>query len=174
MYSLIISNPPHQDEVDAELAAPSFGLTPADVRMKATYGAPEIWVMSTVRSKIEDAARTLREAGLNIVIASGEDLAKLPAAATVKSFSFTDTYLVAKFAHGGFDTNACQLAVLAAFTQVPEHERLDAYLDTVSLLCDSGKRLKPSHVEIIEALRTALKCTHRTRDAASPPQTHSY
>ena len=61
MYSLIISNPPHQDEVDADLAAPSFGLTPADVRMKASYGAPEIWVMSTVKSKIEDAARTLHD-----------------------------------------------------------------------------------------------------------------
>ncbi len=95
MYTLIISNPPHEDEVDAHRAAPSFGLTAADVRMKANYGAPEIWVMSTVKSKLEDAARTIREAGLNVMVIEGKDLANIPAPARVKSFSFTDTYLVA-------------------------------------------------------------------------------
>jgi len=151
MYSLIISNPPHQDEVDADLAAPSFGLTAADVRMKATYGAPEIWVMSTVKSKIEDAARTLREAGLNIVIASGEDLANIPAAATVKSFSFTDTYLVAKLEdlEVGLPYDA---AIVAVFCKAPEGSPAELTLPAGSALLDiygtrKGEVLKMSFVQ---------------------------
>ncbi len=88
-YTLVVSNPPHEKEVDASRAAPCFGLTAADVRMKANYVAPEIWVMGTVRSKMEDAARTLREAGLNVVVVAGRDLANIPAPARVKSLSFT-------------------------------------------------------------------------------------
>jgi hypothetical protein len=63
--------------------------------MKAKYVAPEIWVMSTVRSKMEDAAQTLREAGLNVVVIAGKDLADIPAPTRAKSFSFDDTYLLA-------------------------------------------------------------------------------
>ncbi len=95
MYTLVVSNPPHEKEVDADGAAPCFGLTAADVRMKANYGAPEIWLADKDRSKLEDAAQTLRETGLNVVVVPGKDLANIPAPATVKSFSFTDTHLVA-------------------------------------------------------------------------------
>lgn len=94
-YTLVVSNPPHEKEVDAPRAAPCFGLTPADVLMKAKYVAPEIWVMSTVRSKMEDAARTLREAGLSVMVIEGNDLANIPVPTRAKSFSFDDTYLLA-------------------------------------------------------------------------------
>ena len=151
MYSLIISNPPHQDEVDDDLAAPSFGLTPADVRMKASYGAPEIWVMSTVKSKIEDAARTLREAGLNVVIAAGEDLANIPPAATVKSFSFTDTYLVAKLEdlEVGLPYDA---PIVAVFCKAPEGSPAELTRPAGSALLDiygtrKGEVLKMSFVQ---------------------------
>ncbi len=94
-HTLIISDPPH-DEVDHSRAAPALGLSPAEVRMKANYPVPEIWLASTERSTIEEAAKRLQETGLKVVVVQGETLGELPCQAMVKSFSYTDTALVAK------------------------------------------------------------------------------
>ena len=151
MYTLLISNPPHDDEVDADRAAPSFGLTATAVRKKANYGAPEIWVMSTVKSEMEDAARTLREAGLNVVIAAGKDLANIPAAAAVKSFSFTDTDLVASLED--FEVGLSYDApIVAVFCKAPEGSSAELTWPTGSALLDiygsrRGELLRISFVQ---------------------------
>ena len=153
MYTLIISNPPHEDEVDVHRAAPAFGLTATDVRMKANYGAPEIWVTGTVESKIEEAARTLREAGLNVVIAAGKDLANIPAAAPVKSFSFTDTYLVASLED--FEVGLPYDAPMAAvFCKAPEGSSAELTAPTGSALFDiyGSRKGEPLRISFVQEI----------------------
>ena len=150
-YTLVVSNPPHEKEVDAPRAAPCFGLTAADVLMKAKYVAPEIWVMSTVRSKMEDAARTLREAGLNVMVIEGKDLANIPAPARVKSFSFTDTYLLASVED--FEVGRLYDApIIAVFCKAPEGSPADLTQPTGSAVLDiygsrKGELLRISFVQ---------------------------
>ena len=150
-YALIVSNPPHEKEVDAPRAAPCFGLTTTDVRMKAKYVAPEIWVTSTVRSKMEDAARTLREAGLNVMVIEGKDLANIPAPARVKSFSFTDTYLVARVED--FEVGLLYDApIIAVFCKAPEGSPAELTRSTGSAVLDiygsrKGELLRISFVQ---------------------------
>ena len=90
--TLIVSNPPHED-LDPALAAPCFGLSPAEVRMKANYPIPEVWLTDSEGAKVDPAADILRTAGLNIVSVPGQDLAEIPHQTMVKSFAFTDTGL---------------------------------------------------------------------------------
>lgn len=150
-YTLVVSNPPHEKEVDPHRAAPCFGLTAADVGMKANYGAPEIWVMSTVRSKMEDAAQTLREAGLNVVVIAGKDLANIPAPARVKSFSFTDTYLLASVED--FEVGLLYDApITAVFCKAPEGSPAELTRPTGTALLDiygsrKGELLRISFVQ---------------------------
>ncbi len=93
-YALVISNPPHGD-VDVNRADVSFlGLAPAEVRMKANYGVPEIWFADTDRPPVESAAEALSEVGLNVVLVEGKDLSSIPPQTPLKSFSFTDNSLV--------------------------------------------------------------------------------
>jgi hypothetical protein len=88
--TLIISNPPHGDP-DLALAAPCFGLAPAEVRMKANYPVPEIWLADSDESKVAPTLEILRTAGLNVVAVRGEDFATIPRQTIVKAFSFTAT-----------------------------------------------------------------------------------
>ena len=150
-YTLVVSNPPHEKEVDATRAAPCFGLTAVDVLMKAKYVAPEIWVMSTVRSKMEDAAGTLREAGLNVIVIEGEDLANIPPPARVKSFSFTDTYLLASVED--FEVGLLYDApITAVFCKAPEGSPAELTRPTGTALLDiygsrKGELLRISFVQ---------------------------
>ena len=86
---LLISNPPHGD-VDAAGAASQFGLTAAEVGMKANYGLPEIWFAAEDEAALRDTAAALEKAGLNTVLVTGEDLAEIPGQIPVESFSFGD------------------------------------------------------------------------------------
>lgn len=86
---LLISNPPHGD-VDAAGAASQFGLTAAEVGMKANYGLPEIWFAAEDEAALLDTAAALEKAGLTTVLVEGGDLAEIPGQDPVKSFSFTD------------------------------------------------------------------------------------
>ncbi len=90
--TLVISNPPHED-IDPALAAPCFGLSPAEVRMKANYPIPEIWLADSVGGTVDPTVDVLRTAGLNVVAVPGEKLAKIPPQTSVKSFAFTDAGL---------------------------------------------------------------------------------
>ena len=150
-YTLVVSNPPHEKELDTTRAAPCFGLTAADVGMKANYVAPEIWLAGTDRSELEDAAQTLREAGLNVVVLAGKDLANIPLPTTVKSFSFSDTYLVASFEDSevGLPYGA---RILAVFCKAPEGSPTELTRSTGSALLDiygsrKGELLRISFVQ---------------------------
>lgn len=96
-YTLVVSNPPHGD-MDHWQAAPYLGLASAEVRMKANYPVPEIWLADTDQSKMGEAAEMLRKAGLNVVVLAGDDLFHVPPQAVVQSFAFTDTHLGAVLA----------------------------------------------------------------------------
>lgn len=93
--SLIVSNPP-QDEVDFKQAARLLDLTSAEVRMKANYPVPEIWLADTAADKMEETAQELRDAGLRAVVFPGRDLCTVPPQVKVKSFSFTDDGLIVR------------------------------------------------------------------------------
>ena len=87
--TLVISNPPHQD-IDPALAAPCFGLSPAEVRMKANYPVPEVWLVDSEGGNVDPTINILRTAGLNVVSVAGQKLASIPAQTIVKSFAFAD------------------------------------------------------------------------------------
>jgi hypothetical protein len=91
-YTLVVSNPPH-GEVNLAGAAPALGLAPAEVRMKANYRVPEIWLAAEDDSSMEAAATDLRAAGLHVVVVAGERLSEVPAWSTVKSFAFGEAGL---------------------------------------------------------------------------------
>lgn len=94
-YALVVSNPPH-GEVDPSQAAPAMGLAAAEIRTKANYPAPEIWLADTDRDKMAAAAAALGDAGLTVVVVTGEDLLNVPKQVPVTSFEFTDMHLVAQ------------------------------------------------------------------------------
>ena len=86
---LLISDPPHGD-VDAAEAASYFGLTVAEVRMKANYGLPEIWFAEEDEARLSDTAAALEAAGLSIALVAGTDLVEIPPQNPAESFVFTD------------------------------------------------------------------------------------
>ena len=86
---LLISNPPH-GEVDAAGAASQFGLTAAEVGMKANYGLPEIWFAAEDEGTLLDTGAALQASGLNTLLVSGSDLAEIPGQIPAESFAFTD------------------------------------------------------------------------------------
>ena len=86
---LLVSNPPHGD-VDAAAAASHFGLTAAEVRMKANYGLPEIWFAEEDEAELLDIDAALDAAGLDTVLVAGSDLVEIPGQSPAESFAFTD------------------------------------------------------------------------------------
>ncbi len=86
---LLISDPPH-NEVDAISAAPHFGLTAAEVRMKANYKVPEIWFAQEDRAALDETAAALRETGLETVVVEGGDLVDIPPQSPADSVAFED------------------------------------------------------------------------------------
>ena len=86
---LLISNPPHGD-VDAAEAASHFGLTAAEVGMKANYALPEIWFAAKGEDSLLDTAAALDAAGLETILVAGSDLVDVPPQNPAESFAFTD------------------------------------------------------------------------------------
>ena len=98
-YTLVVSNPPH-GEVDLARAAPSLGLAPAEVRMKANYPVPEIWLAAEDESSMAAAADGLRGAGLQVAVVAGQRLSEVPPRSTVNSFAFGDSALSLRLEDG--------------------------------------------------------------------------
>ena len=86
---LLISNPPHGD-VDTLGAASHFGLSAAEVGMKANYGLPEIWFAAEDEASLLDTAAALEAAGLNTILVAARDLVEVPGQNPAQSFAFTD------------------------------------------------------------------------------------
>jgi hypothetical protein len=94
-YSFLISNPPH-DNPDVAKAAPHLGLVPAEFRMRANYGAAEIWLGDPDHGKLEDTAKALRESGVGAVVVAADAFAAVPSRVPIKSFSFGESELVCR------------------------------------------------------------------------------
>ncbi len=80
-------------------AAPCFGLTPAQVRMKSRYNVPEIWVADRSRIRVAATAQTLRLAGHKLAVIRGSQLL-LPPQRVVQSFCFGEHGLVIRMCEG--------------------------------------------------------------------------
>ena len=91
-FTLLVSDPPH-NEPDLAAAAPHFGLTAAEVRMKANYPIPEIWLADTDAAKIDASIDSLRETGLSVTSIDGDALSAIPDQTIVKTFAFSDNAL---------------------------------------------------------------------------------
>ena len=89
-YHLVVSDPPHR-EIDVELAAPCLGLTAAEVRMKANYPAPEIWLVESDLGTAREKAKTLLNAGFNAALLKGSVLAGVPAPESVGALAASPT-----------------------------------------------------------------------------------
>ena len=71
-------------------AASHFGLTATEVGMKANYGLPEIWFADEDEAKLQDIAKALEAAGLNVILVAASDLVEIPGQTPAESFAFTD------------------------------------------------------------------------------------
>ncbi len=91
-YTLVVSNPPHGD-VDLAGAAPFLGLAPAELRMKANYPVPEIWLAAEDEASMAAAAAGLSGAGLRVAVVAGQRLSEVPPWSTATSFAFGDSAL---------------------------------------------------------------------------------
>ena len=88
--------------MDAVEAASQFGLTAAEVGMKANYALPEIWFADEDEAKLQDIAAALEAAGLNTVLVAGSDLVEIPAQNPAESFAFTDAGLQVDLGDSGW------------------------------------------------------------------------
>ena len=123
---LLISNPPHGDVNTAE-AAHQFGLTAAEVGMKANYGLPEIWFAAEDETLVNTAA-ALDAAGLKTVLVAGSDLLEVPPQNPAASFAFADEELQIDGDESGW-TLAYDTPVIAVFGRPrvePEDSRAPA------------------------------------------------
>ena len=85
--TLVLSHPPH-GEVDFKRAGAVLGLVAVDVRLKASYNLPEIWLADGDARAAEAAAASLRQAGLSVVLVPGAALAAIAPPNPVSTFSF--------------------------------------------------------------------------------------
>ncbi len=158
---LLVSNPP-QGDFDAKLAAPSFGLAAAEVRMKANYHVPEIWVADRDQQRIEATATEMRAAGLNVVLLAGEHLV-LPSGMNVGSFSFDDHRFIAKVRDSELDVNY-ERPIVAVFCK-PKSLAVDSGLSggqgAVSMMSRSSKTR--------DSLLGGTRRSSSTSDNAAPP-----
>ncbi len=113
--TLVISNPPHED-IDPALAAPCFGLSPAEVRMKANYPVPEIWFADSEGGQVDPTIGILRTAGMSVVSTEGRKLANIPTQSIVKSFAFTEAGLTITLEDSQVDLSHAG-ALVAVFCQ---------------------------------------------------------
>lgn len=123
-YTLIVSNPPH-GEVDPARAAPGLGLSPAEIRMKANYPVPEIWLAASEAVEMEQTAAELTAAGLHVAIVTGDALGALPPREEVQSFALSDVGLVATVV-GAELTVPCDAKVTAVYCTPRQPAGLDA------------------------------------------------
>jgi hypothetical protein len=93
-YTLVVSNPPQMD-VDAERAAPLLGLTSEQFTAKVSYTVPEIWFAHPDHARATELADALREARCRVSVFDSSQLVSVPPRRRVRSFSFTDSGLVA-------------------------------------------------------------------------------
>ncbi len=75
-------------------AAALFGLTAAEVRMKANYPVPEIWFTEHDRKALEETAAALAEAGLRAVLVDSADLVGVPPQEPAMSVTFEEDGLL--------------------------------------------------------------------------------
>ncbi len=101
-YTLVVSSPPHAREVDFAKAAVCLGLPPTSFRMKSLFHVPEVWLAGT-DGKVEESARTLKDAGLSVVVVTGAEFHKVPPQDPVQNFAFGDDHFVAGLRDGNVE-----------------------------------------------------------------------
>ncbi|MBI4606781.1 MAG: hypothetical protein HY721_32860 [Planctomycetes bacterium] len=87
VYHLVVSVPPHAEGWRAEAAADCFGVTPAEVRVRASHPAPEVWFADPDEAAAEEAYGRLLEAGLNVVFTDSSILGAVPPRRAVRSLT---------------------------------------------------------------------------------------
>ncbi len=112
---LLISDPPHGDTAAAEVAS-RFGLTAAEVQMKANYGVPEIWFAEDDEARLAGIAEALATAGLRTVLVAGSDLVEIPGQSPADSFAFTDEGMQGERDESGW-TLAYDAPITAVFSR---------------------------------------------------------
>src|SRR5262245_735904 len=86
VYHLVVSVPPHQRDWDMEKCAACFGITATEMKMKASYQAPEIWFAAEDDAVAEAKYQALLEGGLNVAFTDTRILASIPPRAIVREF----------------------------------------------------------------------------------------
>jgi hypothetical protein len=76
-HFLVVSNPPHGD-IQPQAASQVLGCVAADIRIKANYAGPEIWLADPDKESARSKATELVQSGVNVVLIPGCVLAAVP------------------------------------------------------------------------------------------------
>ena len=103
MHHLVISNPPHPANWNAAAAAATLELTATEIRTRANYPVPEIWVADSDRADVDRRSRGLRDSGLSVFLIESTEISRIPASAPVRAFTFTERGMVWHVDGGEFE-----------------------------------------------------------------------
>lgn len=95
-FTLVISNPPHAGSLNLASAAPLLDLQPEELRLKAKYGVPEIWLAEEQEAQATGYARALGMAGFRLVTIDAAALAAVPSRTVIARFEFKSMGLEAQ------------------------------------------------------------------------------
>ncbi len=161
-YSIILSNPPHND-VSVVEAAPWFGLSAAEVNVKANYPAPEIWLVEGDASKLEETAKALGKAGLNVSIIEGDDINTLPTQEKVKSFAYGDGGFKLVLEDGSEVEIAYEVPMVVAYCQPSKAS--DGGTPMAENALTAGLRRRSSGMFLARDTLTGFNSYRRTRSS---------
>lgn len=98
--TLVISNPPHAEKLGLASAASLLELSADELRLKAQYQVPEIWIAEPTPERAKGYARALALAGFSVVLVRSEPLVAVPAGSPVTGFRFDDAGIEFDVAEG--------------------------------------------------------------------------
>ena len=120
-YHLVVSNPPH-GSLDFQAAAKCLGCAAADVRMKANFRAPEIWLAETDIEIAREKAMGLLQAGVRIALVPGKVLAAVPGLQLATALALDESTLSAECPTGPVQLDRAS-PVVAVFGEPPQEEQ---------------------------------------------------
>lgn len=133
-FHLVVSNPPHADEIDYAACTKAFGLTAADAKLKINFPAPEIWFAETSAEAATGRCYDLNAAGLQAKTVDSDALRALPPHDVVTEVAGSAQGLALMLAGGPveipFSTPVVMVSVKPAETSSPSataaYERMKA------------------------------------------------
>ncbi|MCK6470359.1 MAG: hypothetical protein L6R28_01325 [Planctomycetes bacterium] len=133
-FHLVVSHPPHADEIDYAACTKAFGLTAADTKLKVNFPAPEIWFAEESAEAAAGRCHDLAAAGLQAKTVDSDALRALPPHEVVTEVAGSEQGLALLLGNGPleipFDTPLAMVSVKPPEASAPSttavYERMKA------------------------------------------------